>query len=132
MQPNVNILHKESFSRLETLAVWVTQHVGSMWCFFVLTGWTVLWLGWNTLSPQEVRFDPFPAFVLWLFISNVMQLLWLPLIMVGQNLLGRHAEMRSECAFNLEVKSDRDLEVVLGRLSEQDKILKDILERMKS
>jgi hypothetical protein len=40
--------------------------------------------GWNLLAPKDLQFDPAPAFVFWLFISNVIQLLLMPLIMVGQ------------------------------------------------
>lgn len=83
---NVNIRHKESLSLLENIAVKLTEHVGSLGFFFIIFGWTLLWLGWNTIAPKELRFDPFPAFVLWLFISNMIQIFLMPLIMIGQNL----------------------------------------------
>jgi hypothetical protein len=43
--------------------------------FFLIAGWTAIWLGWNTLAPKPLRFDPPTAFVLWLFISNMIQIL---------------------------------------------------------
>jgi hypothetical protein len=46
--------------------------------------WTFAWLAWNTLGPQELRFDPAPAFVLWLFSSNLIQLHLVALLTVGQ------------------------------------------------
>jgi hypothetical protein len=39
--------------------------------FLVIFVWTQALLGWNTLAPSVVRFDPFPALVLWLFLSNI-------------------------------------------------------------
>jgi uncharacterized membrane protein len=96
---NVNIKHKEILSALEKIAVKVTYHVGSMGFFIIIFTWTVLWLGWNTLSPKNLRFDPFPAFVLWLFISNMIQIFLMPLIMIGQNLQGRHDEIRAEADY---------------------------------
>jgi uncharacterized membrane protein len=86
--PNVNILHKQKLSRLQRLAVWITERIGTMGFFFIILGWTAIWLGWNTLTPKDWRFDPFPAFVLWLFLSNMIQIFLMPLIMIGQNLQG--------------------------------------------
>ncbi len=40
-------------------------------------------------APKSLRFDPYPGFVLWLFISNMIQLFLMPLLLIGQNLLGR-------------------------------------------
>src|ERR1044072_8605024 len=72
--PNVNIKHRESLTELERLALWITKHVGTMGFFLILFTWAVIWLSWNILAPAEYRFDP-PAFVLWIFISNIIQLM---------------------------------------------------------
>jgi uncharacterized membrane protein len=72
---NVNTKHKESLSGLEKIAVKITNYVGSVGFFLIIFAWTSLWLGWNTIALNELRFDPFPAFVLWLFISNMIQIL---------------------------------------------------------
>lgn len=79
----------EHLSALDRLALWITIHVGSMGFFLTIFGWTVCWLGWNVLAPRALQFDPPMAFVFWLFISNVIQILLMPLIMVGQNLQSR-------------------------------------------
>ena len=42
-------------------------------------------------APTDLRFDPYPAFVLWLFISNMIQIFLMPLLMVGQNLQAKRA-----------------------------------------
>src|ERR1700733_13890593 len=100
---NVNQVHKSKLSPLEKLGLAVTNHVGTMGFFFIL-GWTVLWLGWNILAPKQLRFDPYPAFVLWLFISNLIQIHLMPLIMVGQNIQGKHAELRAEHDYETDKK----------------------------
>jgi uncharacterized membrane protein len=124
---NVNALHKESLSLLETLAVKLTDHVGSIGFFLIIFGWTILWLGWNTIAPKEWRFDPFPAFVLWLFISNVIQIFLMPLIMIGQNLQGRHAENRAESDFEVNVRAEKEIEVILLHLEHQNELIMEIL-----
>jgi len=56
---------------LGRIAIWITEHVGSMGFFIIIFIWSVSWLSWNILAPKNLRFDPFPGFVLWLFISNI-------------------------------------------------------------
>src|SRR6185369_324751 len=92
----VNKTHHEKLSKLDKLALLVTNKIGTMGFFFCIFIWTFLWLGWNILAPVNLRFDPYPAFVLWLFISNLIQIHLMPLIMVGQNIQGKYAELRSE------------------------------------
>jgi uncharacterized membrane protein len=127
---NVNVLHKESLSLLETFAVKLTDHVGSIGFFLIIFGWTILWLGWNTIAPKEWRFDPFPAFVLWLFISNVIQIFLMPLIMIGQNLQGRHAENRAESDFEVNVRAEKEIEVILLHLEHQNELIMEILKNI--
>jgi uncharacterized membrane protein len=127
---NVNVLHKESLSLLETFAVKLTNHVGSIGFFLIIFGWTILWLGWNTIAPKEWRFDPFPAFVLWLFISNVIQIFLMPLIMIGQNLQGRHAENRAESDFEVNVRAEKEIEVILLHLEHQNELIMEILKNI--
>jgi uncharacterized membrane protein len=67
---NANIEHKTKLTRLERFAVWITDKVGSMGSFLIIFGWTMLWLGWNTLAPKDLRFDPFPP----LFYSYLCQI----------------------------------------------------------
>jgi uncharacterized membrane protein len=80
---------------------------------------TVGWLGWNTLAPKTLRFDPYPAFVLWLFLSNMNQICLMPLIMVGQNLEGRHAEALAQADFEVNTKAEQEIKAIrlqLGRI----------------
>jgi len=124
---NVNQEHDESLSPLERFASRVTEHVGSMGFFLIILGWTALWLSWNGLAPRSMRFDPFPAFVLWLFISNMIQILLMPLIMIGQNLQGRHTEARAESDYEVNVKAEREIEAILLHLESQSAKIESIL-----
>jgi uncharacterized membrane protein len=129
---NANIEHRQHLSRLERVAVWITDHVGTMGFFLIILCWTLLWLSWNTLAPKASRFDPFPAFVLWLFISNMIQIFLMPLIMVGQNLQGRHAEVRAEADFDVNVKSERENEAILMHLEKQNELILEILKKIEN
>jgi uncharacterized membrane protein len=129
---NINVEHKKSLSNLEHFAVWITNKVGSMGFFIIIVVWTAFWLGWNTLGPKEFRFDPFPAFVLWLFLSNVLQIFLMPLIMIGQNLQGRHAEARAESDFEINIKAEKEIETILLHLENQNDLMLRILHHLES
>ena len=127
---NVNTQHKSSLSALDKLALWITVHVGSMNFFFLIFIWTITWLGWNTLAPTSLRFDPFPAFVLWLFISNMIQIFLMPLIMIGQNLQSKHSEMRAEEDFIVNKKAESEVETILKHLENQNDMILQILNKI--
>ena len=129
---NVNIEHRENLSRLERAALIVTERIGTMGFFLVIVSWTVIWLGWNILAPFELRFDPFPAFVLWLFISNMIQIFLMPLLMVGQNLQGKHSEARAEADFEVNVRAEREIETILQHLENQSEMILEITKRLES
>jgi uncharacterized membrane protein len=127
---NANIEAKQKLSALDKLALWITKNVGTMGFFFIIFIWTVVWLGWNWLAPKEARFDTYPAFVLWLFLSNVLQIFLMPLIMIGQNLLSDHAEVRAEADFEVNTKAELEIETILMHLENQNKIILEILEKL--
>ncbi len=127
---NANIEQKEQLSTLNKLALWITKHVGTMGFFFVIFVWTASWLGWNSFAPKEYCFDPFPAFVMWLFISNMIQIFLMPLIMIGQNLQSEHAEVRAEADFEVNTKAELEIETILMHLENQNKIIMEILNRL--
>ena len=127
---NVSKTVKENTSALDKLALWITSHVGTMGFFIVIFVWTVLWLGWNLFAPKELQFDPPSAFVFWLFISNLIQIMLMPLIMVGQNIQGREADARSEHDLEVNIKAEREIEIILRHLEYQNSILITMLDKL--
>jgi len=107
---------KMKAAQLNRLALWITEHVGTMQFFLVIFIWTVSWLAWNMFAPKHLRFDPFPGFVLWLFISNMIQLFLMPLIMIGQNMQGRHSEERAKNDYRVNQKAEREIELIQAQL----------------
>lgn len=126
----VDIEHKEKLSFLERIAVAISDRIGSAGFFLILICITTTWLGWNMFGPLEMRFDPYPAFVLWLFIVNIFQLMMMPLLMITQNLNGRHSDARAEADFEINTKAEFEIEVVLQHLENQNSMILQILERL--
>lgn len=127
---NVHAEAREQVTGLDRLALWITYHVGSMGFFLIIFTWTVLWLGWNLLAPPALQFDPPAAFVFWLFISNVIQILLMPLIMVGQNVQGHHTELRAEHDLEVNIRAEDEIAEVLRHLEYQNAILVAMVEKL--
>jgi len=125
---NANELHSKQLTPLEKLAVKITDKVGSMGFFILILVWTVIWCGYNMLASlvpgmHLAAFDPFPAFVAYLLISNVIQILLMPLIMVGQNLQGRHSEIRAELDFEVNTKAEKEVVAILSNIQHNTDLL---------
>ncbi len=103
---------------MNRLALWITERVGTMMFFIIIFAWTITWLLWNTVAPKAIRFDPFPGFVLWLFISNMIQLFLMPLIMIGQNLQSRGAEERAKNDYKVNRKAEVEIQAVQEQLAQ--------------
>ena len=120
---------RASMGALEKLAVWITARVGTMTFFLMILVWTIFWLSWNFLAPPRLQFDPPMGFVFWLFISNMIQILLMPLLMVGQNIQGRASEARAEHDLDVNIKAEAEIEVILHHLERQNSILVAMLEK---
>ena len=122
-------LKSQKFSTLDRLALGVNKKIGSFGFFILVFIWTIGWLSWNTLGPIDLRFDPFPAFVLWLFISNMIQLFFLPLILIGQDLQSRQADLRAEVDFEINRRAEEESREILKILEEQQKEIQQLLRK---
>ncbi len=127
---NINLEMRERLSGLDRVAVWITRHIGTMGFFLLVVAWTILWLGWNFWAPERWKFDPPMGFVFWLFLSNVLQILLMPLIMLGQNIIGKHAEARAEHDLEINIKAEQEIEVILHHLEHQNEILMAMLKKL--
>ena len=126
---NSNHIFKSVLKKSEVFAMWSTQRVGTIGFFFLIFLWTVSWLSWNMFAPKELRFDPYPAFDLWLLISNMIQIFLMPLIMVGQNLQGKHSEIRAENDYEINLKAEKEIADLQKDLTEIKSLLRQYLEK---
>jgi uncharacterized membrane protein len=115
---NTNHIYETELKASEKFAIWITDKIATIGFFLVIFCWTFLWLGWNMFAPKTLQFDPYPAFVLWLFISNMIQIFLMPLLMVGQNLQAKRAEIRAENDFNVNIKAEKEIITLLKEVKE--------------
>jgi uncharacterized membrane protein len=108
----------------------ITRRVGTMWAFYIagltMATWMVLaGFAWGPLH----RIDPYP-FAFLLFLGNIVQLLLMFVIMVGQQVLGAASDKRAVVTY-------QDAEAILheclqmqDHLNAQDGALERIVQRM--
>ncbi|HEY7942008.1 MAG TPA: DUF1003 domain-containing protein [Candidatus Limnocylindrales bacterium] len=109
---------QQSLSAQDRIALVITGAIGTMYAVYVFALILAGWMIWQSVSGKGA-FDPFP-FAFLLFLGNIVQLLLMPLIMVGQNLQNRHAEVRSDAEYKTVGKMFHDTEAVMKHLDLQD------------
>ena len=105
MATNANKKHKENLTRLEKIAVWVVNHVGSVTFFLICNFMVALTLIKPTTTP-----------IIQFISSAWLQLILLPLIMIGQNVQTKHDEARADATYDLTVKIEKLLEIKINDL----------------
>lgn len=55
----------------------------------------------------------------------------MPLLLVGQNILGADSEKRAKADFEINIKAELQNEIIIAQLEENEKSLKHILKHLK-
>src|SRR3990167_8215421 len=99
--------HHAVLTRSERFAVYMHRRIGSLGFFCLILAWTVLWLA-----------------------SNILQLVLLPVIMVGQNIEGRAAEWRAQKDFEVDRQAQQEIEVIIAHLENQNELLLELARKI--
>jgi uncharacterized membrane protein len=102
------------------VAAWVTARIGSMWTVYICLAVTAIWMVLG--SRQVLGFDPYPYPFL-LFLGNVVQLLLIFVILLGQQVLGRSADQRAMRTYDYAEAIVVDCEQIQNHLIAQDALL---------
>lgn len=115
---NVNLIHEEERAAggfNEKVAIWLTKSVGTMW-----TAYTFAVIAIVGLFAILGVFTPIVALLVAWASQTLIQLVLLPVIMVGQNVLGRKAELQADEAFKTTMSTYHDIEQMMLHLAAQD------------
>jgi uncharacterized membrane protein len=108
----------------------ITKRVGTMWAFYIAAATMAAWMvlasfAWGPLH----KIDPYP-FAFLLFLGNIVQLLLMFVIMVGQQVLGAASDKRAVVTY-------QDAEAILheclqmqDHLTAQDRALARMIHRL--
>jgi uncharacterized membrane protein len=98
-----------------------------MWAFYIAAGFMALWM---ILSEAGViSFDPYP-FAFLLFLGNIVQLLLMFVIMVGQQVLGAAADKRAVQTYEDAEATLHECLELQRHLTAQDRCLDGLIGRM--
>jgi uncharacterized membrane protein len=109
---------QETLGTQDRIALLITGAIGTMYAVYFLAMFMAGWILLQVLL-GKAAFDPYP-FAFLLFLGNIVQLLLMPLLMVGQNLQGRHTEVRAEEEYRRVTKIFHDMGQTMRHLDAQD------------
>lgn len=109
---NVNDLREAKLTLQDHIALRATSVVGTMWFFYACAIMVTIPL----IVPKVMP-------VIQYISSGYLQLILLPLIMVAQNLQSRHSETREENDYQVNLKAEREIEVLYRHLEYQNAVL---------
>ncbi len=115
---NVTVLHEaeQKAAGVNTrVAVGLTKRVGPMWTAYAFGALAVVGL----MAIVGVLSPIVALLVVWIS-QTFLQLTLLPIIMVGQNVLGRKSELQADEQFNTTMTSYNDIEQIMQHLTAQD------------
>jgi uncharacterized membrane protein len=116
---HANEVHEQSLTTTDKIALWITDKVGTFNFFVFCIVLTLVPFAIPALMPTVQ------------FISSAfLQLVLLPLIMIGQNLQSRHAEIRAQSDYEINVKAEREIETILNHLENQNDLILKILKNV--
>jgi uncharacterized membrane protein len=99
------------------LAAWITAKVGSMWTVYLCGAFCAVWMILAEAGPLAFDRYPFPFL---LFLGNVVQLLLIFIILLGQQVLGRASDRRAMQTFLDAEAILHDCEQIQNHLIAQD------------
>ena len=118
-----NLNHQNPFVRLNArFGLKITLVVGTMWCAYVFTIIALFAL------PSAVKQGTY-FIVVWLS-SSFLQLVLLPIIIVGQNIQAKAADKRAEDTYKDAEAVLKEAEEIQKHLLAQDQAISDIVARL--
>ena len=123
---NANAQHKkeQEASLNIRLAVWLTNHVGTMYAAYVFA-----LIGIGSLIGIFTG-NLFLGLLFGSISSYFLQLVLLPVIMVAQNVQARHSEIQADETYKTSINTYHDIEQMQAHLDMQDQHILQILTAM--
>ena len=74
------------------------------------------WMGWNTLAPQALRFDPYPYGLMTMFVS-VEGVILAVFVLITQNRMSRQSDHRDHLDLQVDLLAEQEMTMVLRMLN---------------
>lgn len=100
----------------DRVADWITEFAGSMACVVLHVVIFAVWIGWNLFAPTQ-GFDAYPFGLLTMIVS-LEAILLSTFVMISQNRQAKHADLRAELDYEVDVEAESEMKKMLQRLDE--------------
>jgi uncharacterized membrane protein len=100
----------------ERISLAITDAAGTFTCVALHVLALSAWMGWNSLSPQPWRFDPYPFGLMTMFVSMEGVLLAL-MILITQNRMSAQSDKRDRLDLQVDLLAEQEMTMVLRLLS---------------
>ncbi len=111
------------------LGALITKGVGTMWAFYAAALFMAVWMAAALFGPLRA-IDPYP-FSFLLFLGNIVQLLLMFVIMVGQQVLGAANDKRAVQTYKDAEAILRECLLLQTHLADQDQILQEVMAQVR-
>jgi len=117
MGTNINQMQANTLTKGEKVSKFITERVGTIGCAIIFCILSLI-----SLPAAVMSKDPL-VIVAWVA-QTFLQLVLLPVIMVGQNLQSRHSEILAEATYENDVKIHEHVDEIHEDIKEILKIVK--------
>jgi uncharacterized membrane protein len=119
---NINEIHDQEQQDINSrIAVFLTKTIGSMWMAYAFICLALIGL----FAILGISTPIIALIIAWLS-QTFIQLVLLPVIMVGQNVLNRKQELQADELFETSKHSFHDIEQIMNHLDAQDEKILEI------
>ena len=99
----------------ERAAFSISDVIGTMGFVALHVAGLAVWVCWNALGPQSVRFDPYP-FVLLTFIVSLEGVLIACFVLITQNRMSRQSDQRDHLNLQVSLLAEQEMTLMLKQL----------------
>ena len=110
MTTHINKKHKESLTKTEKIAKFITDKIGTFGCFVFFAALTCISL------PAVIQADSVILWIQWIT-QSFLQLVLLPLILVASNIQSRHSEYLAEATYENDIEMHKDIDIIKSLLT---------------
>jgi uncharacterized membrane protein len=102
-------------TRSDRLGRRISDFVGTLLFVWVQTAAMIGWMGWNSLAPVPLRFDPYPYGLL-TFIVPLEGVFIATFVLIAQNQMSRQTDERDHLHLQVNLLAEQEMTVVLRML----------------
>ena len=110
-QSKTNLKHKETLTFGEKISSIITKRVGTIGCAIAFCILALISLP-NAIASHD------PLIIISWLAQTFLQLVLLPIIMVGQDLQSRHSEILAESTYENDIEMHKDVDIIKEKLEE--------------